>query len=64
MKINKIGRILKSYRYLHSLTQSEMADMLGLNRITYLNLENDKTIPHPTTKRRIANALDIKVEDL
>lgn len=55
MKELTLGTFLKSKRADKGLTQKELADLLGISRLYYLQLENGKfNNPRPALIRKIA----------
>lgn len=60
----QIGNRIKYYRTKLGYSQSYMAQKLGIQRSTYSNYENNLREPKSETIEKIANILDIKVEDL
>lgn len=55
---------IRNFRKIHRLTQSEMADRLGISRTAYRNIESGETRLISENISRIADILDIKSEDL
>lgn len=63
-KYLNIGNNLRRIRKLHKENQTEFAQRLGLSRSTYSNYENNNRLPDDQTLVRIADLLNIKVNDL
>lgn len=59
-----IGRHIKSFRENKNITQSELADKLCVTRQAVSNWENEKTEPDIETLHKIADILDISIEEL
>lgn len=59
-----IGRNIKASRENKNMTQSELADRLCVTRQAVSNWENEKTEPDIETLQRIADVLEISIEEL
>lgn len=58
-----LGELLKRYRELKLLTQQEMADLIGITRVTYIKIENDKSKNVScATLKKISAVLDKDIE--
>lgn len=55
---------LKSIRERRALTQQQLADKAGINRVTIARLEGGTDHPFPTTIRKLADALGVNPESL
>jgi transcriptional regulator with XRE-family HTH domain len=58
---------LQRLRYLRerkALSQRELAERSGVNRVTIVRLETGAQEPHPRTTRRLAEALGVEPADL
>jgi molybdate-binding protein/DNA-binding XRE family transcriptional regulator len=55
---------LKTFRAASGLSQSELADRVGLTRQAIYMIEAGRYLPNATTALRLARALECKVEDL
>ena len=55
---------LKFVRQRKALTQQQLAEKSGVNRVTIARLEGGKDQPFPTTVRKLADALGVDPEDL
>ena len=60
----KIGRNIKYYRELHNLTQSEVAELAGINEKYLGRLERDESVPTIDKVEQLCTAFDIRVGDL
>lgn len=60
----KIGKILKHYRCLHKLTQTDVAEIAGINEKYYGRLERDESVPTLDRVEMLCQAFDIRVIDL
>lgn len=59
MRIN-----LKKLRKKRNLTQQEVADMVGIHRTTYTNIENGKADPSFKVMQKIKKALKSERDDI
>lgn len=59
----EIGKILKHYRCLHGLTQTEVAEIAGINEKYYGRLERDESVPTLDKVEMLCHAFDIRVID-
>lgn len=59
-----IGKNIKYYRLMKGISQEDLAQKIGLNKMAVSNYENDKRNPDITTIQGIANALDISLTAL
>jgi Zn-dependent peptidase ImmA (M78 family)/DNA-binding XRE family transcriptional regulator len=64
MEQKNIGGNLKRIREAKGLTQSQMADLAGISRIAYRNIENGTSSPKVITLQNIAAGVDVKLQDL
>ncbi len=55
---------LKIYRAIENLTQEELANKLGVTRQTIIAIENNKYNPSLNLAFKIANFLNVKIEDI
>lgn len=55
---------IKEYRELHSLKQSELAELVGVRRETIVNLERGKYNPSLKLAMDIAKVFDTTVEEM
>lgn len=55
---------LRRLREANTLSQAELAQASGLSREAYRNLENGKSIPRVDTLQAIADALNVKIQEL
>ena len=53
-----IGTKVRQYRYIKSLSQSDLAIKLGVSQSIISSLEADKTIPNSVMLNRIAQELE------
>lgn len=56
--------ILKEERLKQSLTQVELAEMVGVSRQTIFSIEISKYVPSVTLSMKLARALGTTVEEL
>lgn len=61
---NKIGGVIKNIRIQTGLTQTDVANKLGITQPTYARYENGKITPQYETRVKIAAALGIPVSML
>jgi len=64
MDSNIIGENLRRFRESKDLTQGEVADLAGISRITYRNIENGSSTPKVSTLQNIASGMEVKLQDL
>src|SRR5215211_1636705 len=55
---------LKDVRQRKALTQQQLAERAGVNRVTIARIEGGKDEPFPTTIRKVADALGVEPEEL
>jgi transcriptional regulator with XRE-family HTH domain len=55
---------LKRHRILAGLTQQELAERVGMHRVSIAALENTKHPAHPRTLKKLADALGVRTLDL
>ncbi|PNY21715.1 HTH-type transcriptional regulator ImmR [Streptococcus parauberis] len=55
---------LRELRQLNNITQIEMANKLGLNRVTYTNYEREKSEPSISTLKKIATIFNVSIDYL
>lgn len=59
-----IGSILRSWRLSLKLSQSAFARRCGLNRMSVVKFEKGETTPRDFTIHKIAESLDLKIDQL
>lgn len=59
-----IGNHVKKVRMNLGLTQAQLADLIGVARVSIVAIENGRFIPTIETALRISQALDVPVEQL
>lgn len=59
-----MGAVIKKYREISRLNQSELADSLAINKNTVYNWENDKSKPDVDTIRVLCDRLHIPIQEL
>jgi transcriptional regulator with XRE-family HTH domain len=55
---------MKALRKRRALSPSDLAQMSNVGRVTINRIENGKQKPSPRTIRRLAQALEVTVEEL
>ena len=60
----KIGDNLKEVRTRRLLTQVQLAEKSGVNRVTIARIERNQVDPRFSTMRRLAKALDVDPTEL
>ena len=60
----KLGENLKKIRINKNITQTELAEKLGVDKSFVSNLENGKTNPTLSTITNIAQALEVSANEL
>lgn len=58
------GEKLRHYREAHGLTQTEVAEMLGLDQSSIAKYEGDSTFPNIIVGYRLAKLYGVTVEEL
>lgn len=58
-----IGRLLKYYRTLHNLTQSEVAELADMNEKYLGRIERDESVPTIDKIEQLCHAFDIRLSD-
>jgi putative transcriptional regulator len=64
MKDNKIGNNLKALRANLDLTQAQLAEMVGVARVSIVSIETGRYIPTIETALRISKALGVPIEQI
>ena len=59
-----IGKNLRLLRNAKGLSQAQTAELAGISRLSYRNIENGKSIPKVSTLQNIASRLGVKIQDL
>lgn len=59
-----VGKNIASFRNQRKITQSELADRLCVTRQAVSNWENEKTEPDIETLHKIAEVLEVSIEEL
>lgn len=59
-----IGKNIKYYRLMNHMSQEELAQQIGLNKMAVSNYEMDKRTPDLATIRKIADALQVSMGKL
>ncbi len=62
--MNQVGKNIKNFREKKKVTQEEMAQALFMTRQAISNWENGKTEPDIDTLQKIADFLNITMEEL
>lgn len=62
--MERLKNRLKDHRAARNLTQADLAVMAQVSRKTINTIENDVFIPSTLLALRLAQVLDVKVEDL
>jgi transcriptional regulator with XRE-family HTH domain len=60
----KLGNNLKAIRTAKNITQSELAELLGVDKSFVSNIENGKNNPTLSTIASLAKALKVSVDEL
>lgn len=55
---------IKVFRAMHSLTQEQLADKIGVSRQTVIAIESDKYLPSLGLAFKIAKLFKVNVEDI
>jgi XRE family transcriptional regulator, regulator of sulfur utilization len=59
-----IGQNLRRLRERKALRQEDLAELAGIGKNTVNRLEKNRTEPHMTTIRKLAEALDVEPAEL
>lgn len=59
-----VGRKIRELRKLQKLSLRSLAEKAGISKSTLSDIENSNTSPTTSTLNKLANALDVQVEDL
>ena len=62
--VNAIGKNIKKFRENEKLTQEDVADKLNVTRQAISNWETEKTQPDIDTLQKIAQVLEVSVEEI
>lgn len=62
--VNVIGKNIKKFRENEKLTQEDVADKLNVTRQAISNWETEKTQPDIDTLQKIAQVLEVSVEEI
>ena len=60
----KIGDSLRRLRERRALRQEDLAELAGVGKNTVNRIEKDRTEPHMTTVRKLAEALGVEPHEL
>jgi len=55
---------LKVYRAMHSLTQEQLAEKIGVSRQTIIAIEANKYLPSLRLAFKMAEVFDVTIEDI
>ncbi len=55
-----VGRRLKRERFARAMTQRELCERAGVTQSTLVALENNRQEPHPSTLKKLADALGVE----
>ena len=58
----RVGNNLRELRVQHGLTQAQLADQVGVARVSIVAIENGRFIPTIETALRISKALGVPIE--
>jgi len=64
MEQSIIGANLRRMREAKGLSQAQVAELAGISRTAYRNIENGSAAPKVSTLQNIANGLEVKLQDL
>ncbi|MGE9833358.1 helix-turn-helix transcriptional regulator [Streptococcus orisratti] len=59
-----IGKIIKQLRSVHSLSQEDLAEQLGVSRQTISNWENDRTVPALDYMKKLCEEYQLSLDQL
>lgn len=61
---NRVGNRLRELRANRGLTQAELAEWVGIARVSIVAIENGRFLPTIETAMLISKALEVPVEDI
>lgn len=64
MSHKSVGNQVKELRVQQELTQAELAEIVGIARVSVLSIEKGRFIPTIETALRISQALGVPLEEL
>jgi putative transcriptional regulator len=64
MTHNLVGNKIKEYRHKKGITQAELAEMVGIARVSIISIEKGRHLPTIETALRLQKALGISLEEL
>jgi len=64
MEQSIIGANLRLVREAKGLSQAQLAELAGISRVAYRNIENGSATPKVSTLQNIADSLEVKLQDL
>lgn len=64
MSHKSVGNQVKELRVQQGLTQAELAEIVGIARVSVLSIEKGRFIPTIETALRISQALGVPLEEL
>lgn len=59
-----IGKTIKQLRSVHSLSQEDLAEQLGVSRQTISNWENDRTVPALDYMKKLCEEYQLSLDQL
>jgi transcriptional regulator with XRE-family HTH domain len=62
--MERLSRRLREHRRRKNLTQRELASKAEVSEATISNTEHARTLPHPSTVRKLATTFGCKEEEL
>ena len=60
----KLGKRLQELRKINNLTQSQLAELVGVETMTVSRIENGSQYPKPDTLEKISQVLNIETKEL
>jgi len=62
--MNTLGSRIQQYRISKGMNQSDLAEALDLSQAAISHFEKDQRRPTPAVLKKLAEVLDVKLEDL
>jgi len=64
MDMQVVSANLRLLRDDNTLSQQKVAELAGISRAAYIAIENGESVPKVSTLQNIAQAMNVKIQDL